>query len=380
MRRLPSSGTAPRLGIVLGVATSVLVGLVLLPARPHLTSATVALLLVVVVVGAAIVGGTPAAIATALAAALTLNVGYIEPYGTLAIGDADKVIELAAFIVVAVLVGRLVSGIVHRRSQVSVAQRQVRELDEHVIELQRERTQLARQATRAEELEALDRQRSALLRSVSHDLRTPLASVRAVVTDLRDGVEYDEATRHELLTTVCDEVDRLDRLVANLLSLSRIEAGAFAPERQAVDLAELVAERLRALAPLVREVHVRTDLPDDLPLLDADYGQLAQVLTNLLDNAARHAPVRSDVWVAAAREGNFVRIEVSDQGRGVDPADAARIFDPFVHGEGSRSTGIGLAICRSIIEAHGGTIVVRRTFGGGATFSFTVPVHESERT
>lgn len=380
MRRLPSSGTAPRLGIALGVGASVLVGVALLPTRPHLTSATVALLLVVVVVGAAIVGGTRAAIVTAIVAAITLNLGYIQPYGTLAVDDADKVIELVAFVVVAVLVGRLVSGIVHRRSQVTVAQRQVRELDEHVSELQRERTQLARRATRAEELEAIDRQRSALLRSVSHDLRTPLASVRAVVTDLRDGVEYDAATRHELLTTVCDEVDRLDRLVANLLSLSRIEAGAFAPERQAVDLPELVTERLRALAPVLRDVHVRTDLPDDLPLLDADYGQLAQVLTNLLDNAARHAPARSDVWVAAAREGNQVRIEVSDQGRGVDPADAARIFEPFVHGAETRTTGIGLAICRSIVEAHGGTLTVRRTFGGGATFSFTVPVHESERT
>ena len=178
---------------------------------------------------------------------------------------------------------------------------------------------------------------------------------------------------------MCDEVDRLDRFVANLLSLSRIEAGAFAPERQAVDVPELVSERIRSLGPLLRDVTVRTDLPHDLPLADADYGQLEQVMTNLLANAARHAPRRSDVWIAAARDGNEVRVEVSDQGRGIAPADAERLFEPFVRGQDSRGSGIGLTICRSIVEAHGGTIGVRRTFGGGATFSFTVPVHASER-
>ncbi|MGZ4795284.1 MAG: sensor histidine kinase [Acidimicrobiia bacterium] len=380
MVRLPSSGTAPRLGSALCVIAALLVGIALLPARGQLTSATVALLLVVVVVGAAIVGGSVAAVVTALVAAVTLNVGYIKPYGTLSVAELDKGIELVAFLVVATLVGQLVTGIVRRRSEVTEAVQQVRDLDEHVELLQRERTHLARRATRAEELEDLDRQRTALLRSVSHDLRTPLASVRAVVTDLRDGVEYDDATRFELLTTVSDEVDRLDRLVANLLSLSRIEAGAFTPERQAVDLHDLVDERVRSLAPLLRAVRVRTDVPDDLPLADADYGQLEQVLTNLLANAARYAPNQSDVWVAAAREGNSIRVEVSDQGRGVDPADATRIFEPFVHGVESRSSGIGLAICRSIVEAHDGTIGVRRTFGGGATFSFTIPVHASERT
>jgi K+-sensing histidine kinase KdpD len=377
--RIPSSGSAPLLGAVLGVAATVGVGLALLPVRDQLTSATVALVLVVVVVGAAIVGGFVAAIVTAIAAAVTLNVAFIRPYGGLDIASVDDGTELVAFVVVALLVGQLVTRLVHRRTEVIQASEQVRALDQRVAQLHDERSHLARRATRAEELEAIDRQRSALLRSVSHDLRTPLASIRAVATDLRDGVEYDDVTRVELLTTVCDEVDRLDRFVANLLSLSRIEAGAFAPERQAVDVAELVDDRVRSLAPLLRDVTVRTDLPADLPLVDADYGQLEQVMTNLLANAARHAPRDSDVWIAAARDGDVVRIEVSDQGRGIAPADAERLFEPFVRGEDSRGSGIGLAICRSIVEAHGGTIGVRRTFGGGATFSFTIPVHASER-
>jgi len=378
--RIPSSGSAPVLGAVLGVGATVGIGLALIPVRDQLTSATVALVLVVVVVGAAIVGGAVAAIVTAIAAAITLNVAFIRPYGGLDIASVDDGTELIAFVVVALLVGQLVTRLVRRRTEVREASEQVRALDQRVAQLHDERSHLARRATRAEELEALDRQRSALLRSVSHDLRTPLASIRAVATDLRDGVEYDDVTRVELLTTVCDEVDRLDRFVANLLSLSRIEAGAFTPERQAVDVAELVNERVRSLAPLLREVTVRTDLPADLPLADADYGQLEQVVTNLLANAARHAPSGSDVWIACARDGDDVRIEVSDQGKGIAPEDAERLFDPFVRGRDSRGSGIGLAICRSIVEAHGGTISVRRTFGGGATFSFTVPVHASERS
>ena len=380
MARIPSSGSAPVLGAVLGVGATVGIGLALIPVRDQLTSATVALVLVVVVVGAAIVGGAVAAIVTAIAAAITLNVAFIRPYGGLDIASVDDGTELIAFVVVALLVGQLVTRLVRRRTEVREASEQVRALDQRVAQLHDERSHLARRATRAEELEALDRQRSALLRSVSHDLRTPLASIRAVATDLRDGVEYDDVTRVELLTTVCDEVDRLDRFVANLLSLSRIEAGAFTPERQAVDVAELVNERVRSLAPLLRDVTVRTDLPADLPLVDADYGQLEQVVTNLLANAARHAPSGSDVWIACARDGDDVRIEVSDQGKGIAPEDAERLFDPFVRGRDSRGSGIGLAICRSIVEAHGGTISVRRTFGGGATFSFTVPVHASERS
>jgi K+-sensing histidine kinase KdpD len=368
------------LGATLGVLVTVAIGVALLPLRDQLTSATVALVLVVVVVGAATVGGSLAAILTALAAAITLNVAFIRPYGGLDIANVDDATELVAFLVVAVLVGQLVIRLVHRQTEVHQAAEQVKVLDQRVAELHDERSHLARRATRAEQLETLDRQRSALLRSVSHDLRTPLASIRAVATDLRDGVPYDDATRTELLTTVCDEVDRLDRFVANLLSLSRIEAGAFAPERQAVDVGELVQERIRRLGPLLREVTVRTDLPPDLPLVDADYGQLEQVMTNLLANAARHAPRASDVWIAAAREGDAVVLEVSDQGRGISPDDVARLFEPFVKGETSRGSGIGLAICKSIVEAHGGTLGVRRTFGGGATFSFTVPVHASERS
>lgn len=222
---------------------------------------------------------------------------------------------------------------------------------------------------------AADLQRSALLRSVTHDLRAPLAAIRAIAADLRDGVAYDEATRHDLLQTVCDEVDRLDRLVGNLLTMSRLDAAALDPVLGAVDLAELVAHRLDALAPLLAGHEVVVDVPADLPLVTADFAQLAQVLTNLLANAARHAPAGTPLAVVARAEGDVVRLAVVDHGPGFPIDGRDELFGPFRRGAGSRSTGLGLAICRGIVAAHGGAIGVDDTPGGGATVWCTVPVH-----
>lgn len=225
------------------------------------------------------------------------------------------------------------------------------------------------------ELRQLDLQRSALLRSVTHDLRTPLAAIRAVVSDLHDGVEYDELTRVELLQTVLDEIDRLDRVVGNLLTASRIEAGAMEPRPSALSVDELLQHRVRCLAPLLREHEVVVEVPEGLPDADADYGQIEQVVTNLVANAARHAPVGTRIGLRARVEhgGQLVKISVDDEGPGI-PADIAeRVFEPFVHGAGSRSTGLGLAISRAIVEAHGGTIGIERPPGGGTSVWFTLP-------
>jgi two-component system, OmpR family, sensor histidine kinase KdpD len=352
-----------------------LTSLGLAPFRTDLASATPALLLVPAVVAAGVVGGARPALATAAGAALAYNLAFIHPYGTLKVDALDDYVALGVFLVVALAVGLLVAAQADRRRAAEQREAEVRELYERLQRLTSEREQLAEEAARAHVLERVDEQRAALLRSVSHDLRSPLATIRAVVSDLRDGVAFDDVTRAELLDSVCDEAERLDRLVANLLNLSRIEAGALGPDLQAVDVDELVHERVRRLGGLFTQVRVQVVCPADLPIVHGDYVQLDQVVTNLLENAARHAPAGSTLTVEAAGKDGVVEVSVSDEGVGVPRWDRDRVFEPFRRGEGSASSGIGLAICKAIVEAHGGRISVDDTPGGGATFRFSIPVH-----
>ena len=375
MRPLDRLGAHVATGVLVGLALSGLIALVLLPLRDHISPATPALALTVAVGASALVGGARAAVVVAVSAALLLDLLFLPPYGVVSVLTLEDTVALATFLLVAGTVGALVTRESDRRREAEQREADVVALNQQLQTMHDERVVLSERADRAEDLARIDDQRSALLRSVSHDLRTPLSAIRAVATDLRDGVVYDEATRTELLTLVCDEVDRLDRLVDNLLSLSLIEADAFHPDRQAVDLEELVGDRLRRLAPIFTDLHLRTRLPGDLPLVDADYAQVERVVTNLLANAARHAPGGTDVWVIARVDGPMVRVEVSDRGKGVPDEEAERIFEPFQRGDGSRSSGIGLAICKAIVTAHDGEISVERTFGGGATFTFTLPIH-----
>ena len=243
-----------------------------------------------------------------------------------------------------------------------------------VVASEQHRRRLAEEINRANVLEQVNHQRAALLRSVSHDLRTPLATIRTAASELQAGVVRDEATRQELLSLVGDEADRLDRLVANLLDLSRIEAGVLRPDRQAIDLRELIEDRRASLGAALHDVTVCVDVAPDVPAVSADYSQLGQVLANLLENAARHSPSGGTVTVTAAARPDAVEVVVTDEGKGVAPEDRAVIFEPFRTGQGSQSTGIGLAICKALVEAHGGTIWLATGAAGGAAFHFTVPV------
>jgi len=325
-------------------------------------------------VAAGVVGGRMAALATAVVAAGAFNLAFIPPYGNLKVDVVDDAVALGVFVAVAAAVGTFVAREAERRRAAELRVDEIQALHERYEAVVAERERLAAEATRLAVLEQVDEQRSALLRSVSHDLRTPLATIRAVTSDLRAGAAYDDATRDELLDLVGDEAERLDRIVSNLLSLSRIEAGALKPDRQAVALDELVAERVARLARLFGQVRVQVDLPVDLPLADADYSQLDQVITNLLENAARHSPPRSTLRVGARRRNDMLEVWVADEGAGVARFERERIFQPFRRGDGSASTGVGLAICKAIVEAHGGEIGVQGVPGGGARFLFTVPV------
>lgn len=357
----------------MGLALVGLCTLALLPARGSVTVATPAVVLMLPGIIASLIGGRLAGLLAAAGAALALDLVFIEPYGTLTVHVVDDVVALTAFAAVALVVATLVAVAGERRRAAEQRAAEILALSEEKARIQREQDRLSSEKTALEQAQDA---RRALLRSVSHDLRTPLAAIRAVASDLRSApAAYDEATRGELLDVVSDEAERLDRLVSNLLSLSRIEAGALTPDLQAVDVEELVDERVRRLSRLLRDVEVETDLPPDLPLVDADYTLLDQVVTNLLENAARHTPPHSAIRIGARDVGGMLELSVSDDGPGVQPADRDWIFEPFRTGNGSRSSGIGLAICKAIVEAHGGGIRVTEADQGGAQFAFTVPIH-----
>jgi two-component system sensor histidine kinase KdpD len=361
--------------VLVGAGLVGVVVLVTLPFRDQITSTTAALGLVLAPMAAAVIGGRRAALVTALVGAVAFNLAFLKPYGTLKVDLLDDAIALAVYVAVALAVGTLVALERERREEAEARAAEIEELSD---EQERLRAEQARLAAEKEVAELAGEHRSALLRSVSHDLRTPLATIRAVTSDLRDGtVEYDDTTRDELLDLVVDEADRLDRLVSNLLSLSRVEAGALEPDRQPVAIDELITERVRLLKRLLRDRRILTDIPFALPLADVDHTLVDQVITNLLENAVRHSPEGSLIRVRARQRDAWIEVSVSDTGPGIDAALRTAVFEPFRRGVGGGSSGVGLAICKAIVEAHGGTIEAREANGGGAELMFTVPVRRS---
>ncbi len=225
-----------------------------------------------------------------------------------------------------------------------------------------------------------ERMRSAMLTSVSHDLRTPLASIIGALSSLRSYRDrYDEATRAELLDTALSEAERLDRFVGNLLAMTRLDAGAITPKREAVEVGDLVSTTLRRAVPLLEGRQVGSSVPPGLPSLSLDFVLAEQVLFNLLDNAAKYSPAGGRIEVEARQAGGRVEIVVRDEGPGIAAADLDRIFDKFYRAhDGDRrlaGTGLGLAIARGFVEVQGGTIAARnRTDRSGAEFVVSYPV------
>jgi two-component system sensor histidine kinase KdpD len=252
-----------------------------------------------------------------------------------------------------------------------------------------ERINLAEDLDRAKIAAETDRLRSALLTSLSHDLRTPLASILGSATSLHSyGARLDPGEMHELTGTIREEAERLNRFIANLLDMTRLESGAVAPRLGAVDIAELVGSALERTAKILAAHHVELDIPADLPMLELDPVLFEQVLFNILDNAAKYAPPGSLIRVEARHQARdrdaTVRLSVIDEGPGILPEDIERIFDKFyrVHAQDRQraGTGLGLAICRGFIEAMGGAIVAEnRGDRSGAIFTLTLPVAAEAR-
>ena len=244
-----------------------------------------------------------------------------------------------------------------------------------------ERERLGREATTVEIARRSDALKSALLDSVSHDLRTPLATIRAAAGTLMDpDIEWPPERRREIAASIDREAEWLNRLVTNLLDMSRIEAGELRPNVIAMTVGEAVDEAVRRRRPALGDRHIEVDVPRDLPPILADEVLIGQVLANTLDNAAKYAGTgRPRPGVRARRRTITVRITVEDSGTGVPPRAIPRLFEKFYRvprqGEGSRrGTGIGLAVVRGIIEATGGRVEARKSDLGGLALDFDLPI------
>ena len=282
------------------------------------------------------------AIAVSVGSMLAFNFFFLPPLHTLALTDSENWVALAVYLVTAVVVSEL-AAVARRRSMAAVE---------------------------AEALRRSDAAKTAVLHAVSHDLRSPLTAIRAAGEGLESGpVHLDDADRAELLDTILLETARLERLVSNLLDLSRLEAGA-GPQPELWSIDELLSRALEALGPDAGRVSVVA--VGEAPPVRLDAAQLEHVLVNVLENALRLSSPADPVEVAVEPDGDEIRMRITDRGPGLAEEDLERIFEPFEHGSG-RGTGLGLAIARGFAEANACRLWAESRPGSGATFVLVLP-------
>jgi len=373
--------------------------------RPVAPDISLGALYVIVVMVAALLWGLAWAVAASIASLLTFNFFILPPVHTLALEDAENWAALVVYLVTAVVTSELASRLRRRAAEAERREREAalladlaagllaredlddvasrieigedaagRRLGEAVESLHaiaRERERLEEEALEAEALRRNDLVKTAVIRSVSHDLRTPLATMHAAVDALGpEGPGLDADEQRELLATVRRELARLERYVENVLDLSRLEAGAATPSPA---LWTVDALTVQALAGLPGAERVELELGDHLPPVQIDAAQIERALANMLENALRFSPADSTVSVRAESRGTEVIVWIEDSGPGVPAADASAIFEPFRRSTRSRGAGLGLAIARGFVEANGGRVWVESAPGGGASFALTLP-------
>jgi two-component system, OmpR family, sensor histidine kinase KdpD len=457
---------------LLPFATISLVTLILFPLREGLSTTTVALVYLLPVLINTTYGGLVPGVLTAIAAILTYNFFFLEPYYTFIVHESQDLVALVIFLIVAVLISQLV-GKANRNLgksmsrerelahlyELSLALAGINEIgeigevlatraleslraravqvkvnlpyveEEHLIQvpsqipppaekpslaaplvtargklgdiliwrdregsepseerilrtfasqsaLAIERAALVESETRAKVLEESDRLKTALLSSVSHELRSPLSTIKAAITSLlNDQVGWEEAARKDLLAAVDEETDLLNRLVGNLLDMSRIETGALRPNRQWNLLTEIVEGVIGRMHRVLKDYDLQVNILEDISLVPVDYVQLEQVFTNLLSNSAKYAPKGSTIGLSASTRAGEILVQVTNEGPPIAPANLERIFDKFSsqsEKEKVSGTGLGLSICKGIVEAHGGRIWAENQERGIA-FNFTLP-------
>jgi two-component system sensor histidine kinase KdpD len=374
--RLGLSGDPPAswLGLLATLAAVAAGTLVVYPLKSVAPVASLGVVYLPGILLISIVWGLRLGLLASVASAVAFNFFQLPPLHRFTIADEENWVALLAFVIVAAI-SSTVAGLA--RAQALEAERRRAQADRALAELEalaRERDRMQAEMVEAEALRRSDELKTALLRSISHDLRTPLTSMIASGAALGSTSATAEE-RGQLSEAIVAEGERLSRLVENLLDMSRIEAGKAEPHREAIDLAEVLDAAREATA---RPEVVRLEVDRDLPLVEADAAQLERAFANLLENAVRHGGGRP-VLVKSRLVADKITVRVVDQGPGIPQSEWQRIFEPFQHGEANGAgggAGLGLAIAKGFVEANGGEIAVDSVPGQGSSFVVSMPARE----
>jgi K+-sensing histidine kinase KdpD len=387
MQRRPNDSSWSGYAIAVAGIAGVTATLSMFGERINHTTVALAMLLVVLFVAAA--WGLRPAILSSLLGVFCFNFFFLPPAGTLTIADPENWVALIAFLITAITAGQLSAR----------ARRRAEEAEEGRREIERLYNELRAAFERASHAEALrqsERLKSALLDAVTHDLRTPLTSIKASATTLLDELRaetpesspalLDEEGRREMLEVIDEECDRLNHFIEGLVELARIEAGDLRLRRRWGNIEEMVELALVRARKLTEQHQVEIDIEKDLPIVLVDARAVSEVIYSLIDNATKYSPAGSLIRISASRaENEMIKAGVEDSGPGIPAELRGQVFDKFFRVSGDAThpagTGMGLAIARGIVEAHGGRIWIEDGPGGiGNRVDFTLPIGDEDET
>jgi len=333
--------------------------IVLLPFREYLNSTEVALMLLLVVLFSATLFGSRAGLTSALAGIVSFNFFFLPPYYTLTIAEPENWVTFFAFIVTAVIAGQL-SGYARRRAEESEA-RQTK-----IASLYEELKGAFEQASESEALRRSEKLKSALLDAVTHDLRTPLTSIKASVTTLLSETpetSLDKESQREFLEIINEETDRLNDFIEGMVGIAKVEAGAVDIQKSLSSVDEIIANAVDRAKLQLSDHQLEIDTPTELPALTVDPASISQTIFTLLDNAAKYSPPGSRIrLVVRPMSSGKLRIVIEDQGQGIPKIDRDKVFDKFTRlgdqdiQSPESGLGLGLTIARGIVESQGGRI------------------------
>jgi two-component system sensor histidine kinase KdpD len=361
------------------------------PFHEQINSTTVALAFLLVVLFVALFWGSRPALLASVVAAVCFNYFFLPPLYTLTIAHPQNWVALIVFFTTAMAVGQL-SALAKQRAE------EAEQARSEIESLYRQLQVAFEQASQAEALKQSEKLKSALLDAVTHDLRTPLASIKASITTLIDEaqgrteddqpVSLDAASRFEMLEIINEESDRLNRFIGGLIEMARIEAGELGLRRRWGPIDEMVSAAIARADPVTQRHFVRIDIEKELPVVRVDERAVSEVVYTLVDNAAKYSPEGSSIRINARRAGEeVIQVEVEDNGCGIPPEFRERVFEKFFRAtrDGDitthqpSGTGMGLAIAKGIVEAHQGKIWIEPGTGGkGTRVVFTLPIGDEE--